>query len=476
MTTRPLIPDVLADRYASTPMLNIWGPEAKIIAERRFWIAMMRSQSKLGLNIPAAAIADYERVVEQVDVASIRRREIRLRHDEMARIEEFNELAGHQFIHRGMTSRDAGDNLEQSQIHRSMHLTASKTASVLYRLDRRAQEFKTLPMAGRSHNVTAQVITLGKRFSNVAEDLSTGFQRLEEMLDNYPLRGLKGPTGTQQDMLDLLGSQEAVQEIETALMDHLGFDDVLTSVGQVYPRTLDLQVLAPLVSIAASASSFAMTFRLMAGLELVTEGFKPGQVGSTAMPHKMNARSCERICGFYHILRGYLAMIEGPAGSQWNEGDVSCSVVRRVALPGAFMAIDGLLETWLTVLIELGAYPAVINREMERYLPFLTTTTLLMAATKAGAGREMAHAVIKEHAVGVALAMRQSGLSDNPLYERLATDERFPLDLPTIEAVVGDPSKFVGRSVEQVDEMSGRIATLLLPYPDAPNYIPEEIL
>ena len=195
----------------------------------------------------------------------------------------------------------------------------------------------------------------------------------------------------------------------------------------------------------------ATTLRLMAGHELATEGFRPGQVGSSAMPHKMNSRSCERICGFHTVLTGYQTMVAGVAGDQWNEGDVSCSVVRRVALPDAFFAVDGLLETTLTVLDEFGDYPAVIQRELERYLPFLVTTKVLMAAVKAGVGREVAHEAIKEHAVAVALDMREHGAEHNDLFDRLAADPRLGLDRAALDAVLEEPMAFTGNAVTQVE-------------------------
>ena len=201
---------------------------------------------------------------------------------------------------------------------------------------------------------------------------------------------------------------------------------MLTSVGQVYPRSLDFDVVAALVQLVSGPSNLATTVRLMAGHELVTEGFKEGQVGSSAMPHKMNTRSCERVNGLAVILRGHLSMVSELAGDQWNEGDVSCSVVRRVALPDAFFATDGLFQTFLTVLDEFGAFPAVIQRELDRYLPFLTTTKVLMAAVRNGVGREAAHEAIKEAAVGTALAMR-AGQVDNDVFAKLAADERLGL-------------------------------------------------
>ena len=231
---------------------------------------------------------------------------------------------------------------------------------------------------------------------------------------------------------------------------HLGAAHVFTSVGQVYPRSLDYDVVTTLVQLAAGPSDFATTLRLMAGHELVTEGFAPGQVGSSAMPHKMNTRSAERINGFAVILRGHASMVGELAGQQWNEGDVSDSVVRRVALPDAFFVIDGLLETTLTVLDDFGAFPAVVARELDRYLPFLTTTAVLMAAVRAGVGRETAHEVIKEHAVEVALGMREKGAADNDLWERLAADARLGLTAADLAAVRADPLAFTGAARAQV--------------------------
>jgi adenylosuccinate lyase len=206
----------------------------------------------------------------------------------------------------------------------------------------------------------------------------------------------------------------------------------------------------------------------------VTEGFQPGQVGSSAMPHKMNSRSTERINGLTVLLRGYAGMAGELAGAQWNEGDVSDSVVRRVALPDAFFAIDGLFETMLTVLDELGAYPAVIARELDRYLPFLATTAVLTAAVRAGVGRETAHEVIKEHAVGVALAMREKGQADNDLLARLASDER--LGLTSLDGLLADPIRFTGAASAQVSAVVARVDAIVAAHPAAAAYVPGAIL
>ncbi len=472
---KPAIPDVLAARYASTPMATIWSPERKIVLERELWIAVLRAQRDLGVDVPNGVVEAYERVAEQVDLESIAARERITRHDVKARIEEFAALAGHEQIHKGMTSRDLTENVEQLQVRRSLLLIRTKVLAVLARLTRRAVEFESMALAGRTHNVAAQVTTLGKRFATVADELLVALDRLDALIDRYPLRGMKGPVGTSQDMLDLLGGDSArLDEIEQRVAAHLGFEHVLTSVGQVYPRSLDYDVLTCLVQLAAAPSSLAKTIRLMAGHELVTEGFRPGQVGSSAMPHKMNTRSAERINGFAVILRGFAAMSGELAGDEWNEGDVSCSVVRRVALPGAFFALDGLLETSMTVLDDFGAYPAVIARELDRYLPFLATTRVLIAAVRAGVGRETAHDVIREHAVAVALEMREKATDGNDLLARLAADSRLGLSTADLDAVLAEPLSFTGVARAQVARVVAAVDARMTP--EAAAYQPEPIL
>jgi adenylosuccinate lyase len=474
---RPVIADVLASRYASPEMTLIWSPQHKVVVERRLWLAVLNAQRDLGVPAADGAIDAYEAVVEDVDLSSITERERVMRHDVKARIEEFNDLAGYQDVHKGMTSRDLTENVEQLQVRRSLELVRDRCVATLVRLARLAVEHAELVISGRTHNVAAQATTLGKRFATTADELLVAFDRVVDLLERYPLRGIKGPVGTGQDMLDLLGGDaRRLAELERRVARHLGFDHVLTSVGQVYPRSLDHDVLSALVQVAAAPSSLATTIRLMAGHELVSEGFQEGQVGSSAMPHKMNTRSCERVNGLAIVLRGFASMASELAGGQWNEGDVSDSVVRRVALPGAFFALDGLFETFLTVLDELRAYPAVIARELDRYLPFLATTKVLMAAIKAGVGRETAHEAIKRHALDVALELRERGADSNDLLDLLAADPALHIDRSTIDHVITAPLEFTGAARTQLAEVVGRVEKLAAENPAAAAYTPAPIL
>lgn len=472
-----IIRNVLADRYASPAMKAIWSEEGKVRLEREFWVAVLKAQKDLGLDIPLEAIAAYEAQISNVDLESIRRREKTLRHDVKSRIEEFSALAGFEHIHKGLTSRDLTDNVEQYQILKSLKVIRIKAGAALNRLSERASEFRNLVITARTHNVAAQPTTLGKRFAMFGEDLLQAFKLLDRIIDGYPLRGVKGAVGTLLDIKTLFkNDSEKVRELEKRIAQYMGFKEFLNATGQVYPRSLDFEVISALYALSSGPSSFCKTLRIMAGNETASEGFQKGQVGSSAMPHKMNSRNCERVNGFAVILGGYLEMASRLAGDQWNEGDVSCSVVRRVALPDAFYAMDGLLETFLTILGEMKVFEEVVNSETSRYLPFLLSTTLLMEAVKAGAGREQAHAVIKKHSHEVINALRQGKQVHNDLIIRLTQDEEFPLEEKELKAILSDTSIYLGEAPVQVDEFVKTVKELLVSVPEAKDYKPGQIL
>ena len=309
------------------------------------------------------------------------------------------------------------------------------------------------------------------------EELLGALDMLNHLIETYPVRGLKGAVGTQMDQLSLFdGDADKAGQLEQKVCSHLGIPEVFTNVGQVYPRSLDMRTVSMLADIASGPSSLCRTLRLMAGHETASEGFAKGQTGSSAMPHKMNSRSCERVNGFHVILKGYVTMAGGLAGDQWNEGDVSCSVVRRLMLPDAFFAIDGLFETFLTILGQIDAYPAVIEAENNHYLPFLMTTTIMMEAVKAGVGREAAHSAIKEHAVATVNDLRAGNIKENNLPERLATDDRIPLSLEQLNEIIASGGENAGTARSQVDQFANAVSQWEKKFPDAANYMPGSIL
>ncbi|MFW6287010.1 MAG: adenylosuccinate lyase, partial [Candidatus Sumerlaeota bacterium] len=447
------------------------------LLERDLWIAVMKAQRDLGLEIPDEAIEAYEKARDDVRLERIDARERELRHDVKARLEEFNDLAGYEHIHKGMTSRDLTDNVEQMQIRQAVRLVRDRYTSVLRHMAEIIRKHLSVVIAARTHNVAAQPTTMGRRFAMFAQEMLKAFENIESLLERYSLRGIIGPVGTALDQQTLFGGDtDKVAQLNAKVRQALGFSDQLTAVGQVYPRSLDFEVVSTLYQLGSGPSNFCRTLRLMAGHELAGEGFKEGQVGSSAMPHKMNSRSCERVNGFQAILNGHVNMTAALAGDQWNEGDVSCSVVRRVALPDAFFAIDGQIETFLTVLNEMGVNRPVVAAELARYLPFLASTTILMESVKRGAGREAAHEAIKEHAVAVAREMREAGLKENDLPRRLGDDERIPLETSEIEAILAETERFTGAAADQGEAVASQIDNIVKIYVDAAAYEPGDIL
>ena len=469
------ISDVLATRYASAQMVEIWSATGKIKLEREFWLEVLNAQAARGLAIPTEAINAYQAQVDNIDLVSIANRERSLKHDVKARIEEFNALAGYQLIHQGMTSRDLTENIEQAQILMSLKLIQDRVIALLNQLAIKASAHRELAIVGRSHNVAAQLTTLGKRFASIADELLIGFSGINELIARYPARGIKGPVGTNQDMANLFDQDLVkVKEFEAELMQSLGFANSFTSVGQVYPRSLDYEVGSLLYQVSSPISSMALTIRLMAGQELVTEGFLPGQVGSSAMPHKMNARSCERINGLHQVLNGYVQMLAGISGNQWNEGDVSCSVVRRVALPGMFFAIDGIIETALTVLSGFKVFEAQVKAELDRYLPFLLTTEIMLLLVKRGVGRETAHKQVQAHALAAAESLRSGG--SNNLFELLAADAELNINQATLAELAANSEVQLAAAKTQVDEVVAKVTAITAANPVAANYQPGAIL
>jgi adenylosuccinate lyase len=441
-------PNIFASRYATKEMVAIFDPANKIMAERKFWITILRLQKQAGLLITDSDISVYEKVAEKVDLAAIEKRERVSRHDVKARIEEFNSLAGLEKIHLGLTSRDLTENIELIAIKDGLNLVRRRVLETLFLLEKSITRYEKTYMVGRSHNLAAQVTTLGKRFAICAQELLFSLASLDDLINRLPLRGLKGPVGTGQDQISLLGSIKDLSKLEERLAKEYGFDSTLSSVGQIYPRSIDFEVVSKLLQIASAPSSMATTIRLMSGFGLVSEGFKSGQVGSSAMPHKMNARSSERINGMMVLLRGYTTMAADLAGDQWNEGDVSCSVVRRVVIPDAFYTIDGLLHTFMTVLTEFGIYEENINKELSEQLPFLASSQILTELVKKGIGREVAHEVIKKHATTT---------TASNFFKALSGEKSFPLSIEQLNDLIKEPALFVGGAIEQsrqvVDEI-----------------------
>jgi adenylosuccinate lyase len=473
-------PNVLSQRYATKEMNMIFSDEGKIRYERELWISVLKAQKELGMDISQDAILAYDQAKDYIDLNLIKEIELRTKHDVKAKIEAFNQATGGiEYLHMGMTSRDLTDNVEQIQIKKACTLVHSKYVSVLRHFLDKAEEYKHIEITGRTHHQAAQITLLGRRFSMWAEELLHHLLEFQKFMESYPLRGIKGVLGTQMDMINLLGSKEKAEELERIVTNHLGFKSLFVSTGQVYPRSLDYKLISHLATLASACENFAKTMRLMAGYELVTEGFLQGQVGSSVMPHKMNTRSTERICAFSHLIKMYSDGASRLMGDQWEEGDVSCSAIRRVLIPDAFYATDGLIETTLNVLNNMGAYPAVINKELDRYLPFLATTQILGLALKYGIGREKAHSIIKKYAIAEALRMREEGTSENNLLHLLANDPVFKdagIKKTELNNLFSDRMPFLGNAIRQIDLVKKKSKSILKKYAKDAAYEPGAIL
>jgi adenylosuccinate lyase len=388
---------LIGERYASLEMQEIWSREKKIITERKLWIEVMRIQAELGVAISQETILDYERVVAEINLVSIDAREMELGHDVKARIEEFNALSGHEQIHLGMTSRDLTENVELMQIKSALDLVLTKTRVLLFKLADTAENFAETLIVARTHNVPAQLTTLGKKFATWAEELEIAESNLENLISRLPIRGIHGAVGTSMDLKELLGSN--AEKFNELFIGKLGFERSLKAPAQIYPRSIDFEVLASLFQLVAAPNSFAMNIRLMSGHGIATEGLAKGETGSSAMPHKVNPRLSERLNSLAVILKGHLNMIADISGLQWNEGDVSCSAVRRVALPDAFYTTDAILEIAIQLVDKVEFNAKLIDSEIELHTPEICSSSVLMLAIKKGVGREVAHKAVKEHAL-----------------------------------------------------------------------------
>jgi len=460
---------VLAERYASDQMRELWSRTYKIKAERDLWILILKAQAKAGLKISDSVIADYIKVKDVIDIASIDKREMLTKHDVKARIDEFNSLAGHQKIHIGMTSRDLTENVELYQIRSSLALVEMKSLALLRHLNEFISKYSELALVARTHNVPAQLTTLGRRFATWGEELTFALTHLQQLSSRLPLKGIKGPIGTSQDLQDLFG--DLYLEIEQGIAKELGFENLLEAPSQIYPRSIDFEVVSSLLQIAAAPSNIAINIRIMSGYGLLSEGFGKDQVGSSAMPHKVNARLSERVNGLTAILKGHLVMVQELLGNQWNEGDVSCSVVRRVALPDAFYAIDAILDTTMRILADLAVDTDSIDNEVKRYLPFLLTTKILALAVKKGLGREDAHSLIKAHSITASQNLKI--MQESNLLALVAEDKRLGMSLIELESLA-KPDELITGAIKQTQTFLKSSQKLVNSNPDAIAYRPKE--
>ena len=344
-----------------------------------------------------------------------------------------------------------------------------KYLALLRHLNEFISKYSELALVARTHNVPAQLTTLGRRFATWGEELTFALTHLQQLSTRLPLKGIKGPIGTSQDLQDLFG--DGYLEIEQGIAKELGFDNLLEAPSQIYPRSIDFEVVSSLLQIAAAPSNIAINIRIMSGYGLLSEGFGRDQVGSSAMPHKINARLSERVNGLTAILKGHLVMVQELLGNQWYEGDVSCSVVRRVALPDAFYAIDAILDTTMRILTDLTVDTDSVDSEVKKYLPFLLTTKILALAVKKGLGREDAHSLIKAHSIAASQNLKSKQV--NNLLALVAEDKRLGMSLIELESLA-KPGELVTGAIRQTYTFLKTSQKLVNSNPDAIAHRPKE--
>jgi adenylosuccinate lyase len=464
----------LVKRYASREMARLWGPQSKFGTWRRLWVALAEAQKELGLladdgitpRITDAQLAQLRAHVDDIDFARADEHERRLRHDVMAHIHAFAEVCpdASDILHLGATSCDITDNADVILLGQAMQLVLGRLVGVIDALARFAQKWRDLPTLGFTHFQPAQLVTVGKRAALWAHDFVLDLHEVEHRLEQLRFRGIKGTTGTQASFLALFrGDHEKVRRLDELVAKKMGFEQVYPVTGQTYSRKVDSQVVAALAGIAESAVKFGTDLRLLAHRQEVEEPFEKDQVGSSAMAYKRNPMRAERMCGLARFVIALEGSARETAANQWLERTLDDSVNRRLTLPQAFLAADGVLRLAINIARGLVVNSEVIDRNREQVFPFMATENILIAAVAAGGDRQQMHERIRQHSLAAAARLKagQDGM-DNDLLTRLRGDPAFAgVDLDRVLAEGG----FVGRAAEQVDEfIAGAVATLRLRY------------
>ena len=441
----------LISRYASQEMSHLWSPQKKFGTWRRLWLALAESEAELGLPVTAEQIAEMREHLDDIDFAKAAEYEKKLRHDVMAHVHTFGDAApkARPIIHLGATSCFVTDNTDAILLRDSMRLVAKRLATVIDRLGKFAETYRALPCLGFTHLQPAQPTTVGKRACLWNYDLVMDMEDLEHRLATIRTLGNKGTTGTQASFLKLFeGDHRKVRELENLLCKKIGFEKAFAVTGQTYPRKLDSQVLAVLSGIAQSAHKFATDLRILAHRKEMEEPFEKNQIGSSAMAYKRNPMRSERICSLARFVMSLESCPAMTLSTQWMERTLDDSACRRLVLPQAFLAIDALLIIYQNIVENMVVYPKVIQRNLRSELPFMATENILMAAVEQGGDRQDLHERIRVHSQAAAAQVKENGL-ENDLLDRLRGDEAFAK--VNIDAEL-EPSRFVGRAPEQVDE------------------------
>ncbi len=463
MTTRRAhYPHPLIDRYASAEMAEIFSPTRNALLWRDLWIALAEIERDLGVDIPEPAIAEMKEARDALDLGRVAELEGELRHDVMAHVHHFGEVApaARGYIHLGATSAFVGDNASLVQQRDGLELIRDRLLGVVAGLARFAEEYRAVPTLGYTHLQAAQPTTVGKRACLWLQDYLFDLEEIDATLASLRLRGARGTTGTEATFLELLGDSRRVEELNRKLAERFGFEGTYAVVGQVYPRKVDHRLLSVLAGIGASSSRFGHDIRLLQGLGEIEEPFGDRQIGSSAMPYKRNPMRSERMCALARHLHALQLESGWTAAVQWLERTLDDSASRRIVIPEAFLTADAILLIGHNVAGGLVVHRGTIERRLRRELPFLLAETLLIAGVRGGGDRQALHERIRRHAMA-ARERLEAGEDEGDFLGRVARDEQIPLDEAEL-LELADPIRLTGRASEQVDEfLAGRVAPAL---------------
>ena len=443
----------LGQRYAGKEMQQLFSQDKKFKTWRKLWIALAESEKELGLDITQEQIDELKAHAEDINYDVAKEREKIVRHDVMSHVYAYGEQCPNAkgIIHLGATSCFVGDNTDLIIMYEALELVKKKLVNVLAELEKFALEYKDLPVLAFTHFQPAQPTTLGKRAAIRAQDLLMDYEYIFYLLENKKLRGCKGTTGTQASFMELFDNDEdKVKKLDQMVADKMGYKESYPVSTQTYSRKVDSRILNALGAIAQSAHKFSNDIRLLQNLKEVEEPFEKGQIGSSAMAYKRNPMRSERMASLANYVIADTLNPAIVAATQWFERTLDDSANKRISIPEAFLAIDGILDLYLNITDGLVVYPKVIESHLMKELPFMATEMILMDAVKAGGDRQELHEHIRVHSMEAGKMVKVEG-KENDLLERIAHDDAFPQDMEQLKSIMS-PENFVGRAPNQTVE------------------------
>ena len=463
MTVHDRYSSPLSERYASRAMLELWSPQMRHGLWRRLWLALAEAEQRLGVPIPEEALQQMRANLDTIDFDGVAVYERRFRHDVMAHVHAFGDVApsAHKYIHFGATSAFVTDNADLILMRRGLRLLRGRVLRVLRALAAFAREWRAEPTLGYTHLQPAQPTTVGKRATLWMQDLVLDLADLDYRIASLPCRGVKGTTGTQASFLEIFGGDHAkVRELDRLVTAAIGFEHSIPVSGQTYSRKLDAHVLGVVSGIAASAAKFSADIRMLQAFGEIEEPFESDQIGSSAMAYKRNPMRSERIASLARFVGSLEPNANQTHAVQFFERTLDDSANRRLAIPESFLATDAILSLMENVASGLEVHPARIRRRLMDELPFMATEELIVRAVRGGGDRQEAHERIRGYSIAAARALKD-GAANNDLLDRIAADPAFHIDRAELERAM-DPQRFVGRAPEQVDEFLREVVDPLL--------------